>query len=84
MKQKDIALIIFVVGFSAIISYFVSNALFASPKNRNQKVEVVQAISSDFPAPDSKYYNKDAFDPTKQITIGQNDNADPFNGTSQQ
>jgi hypothetical protein len=81
MKQKDIALIV-VVGFiSLVLSVLLSNMLFASPKKRQQQVEVVQPISSGFPQPDEKYFNKDAFDPTKLITIGQNQNPDPFSGS---
>ena len=82
MKQKDIALIIIIVFISAIISLFVSKAIFAPPKNRQQEVEVVQPITADFPKPDSRYFNKHAFDPTQLITIGQNANADPFSSTT--
>jgi hypothetical protein len=82
MKQKDIALIGVIVFISAIISIFVSNAIFASPKNRKQTVEIVQPITSDFQETDSHYFNKDAFDPTKSITIQQNENNDPFSGAS--
>lgn len=84
MKQKDIALIIVVVFISAIISLFVSKAIFAPPKNRQQEVEVVQPITADFPKPDSKYFNSQAFDPTQLITIGQNANPDPFSSTTPQ
>jgi hypothetical protein len=82
MKQKDIALIIIVVFFSAVISFLVSKTLFAPPENRQQQVEVVQPITADFPKPDSRYFNKDSFDPTQSITIGQNANADPFSSTT--
>jgi hypothetical protein len=81
MKQKDIALIGIVVIVSAFISLFASKSLIASPKNRQQQVEVVQPITADFPKPDEHYFNRQAFDPTKQITIGQNTNTDPFNGS---
>lgn len=80
MKQKDLGLIVVIVIFSAIISLLVSNAIFASPDSRQQEVEVVEPISTDFPKPDRKYFNKNAFDPTKNITIEQSDNATPFNG----
>jgi hypothetical protein len=82
MKQKDIALILVIVFASAVLSFFVSNLIFGSAKNRQQQVEVVQPITANFPKPDSRYFNKDAFDPTKQITIGQNTNPDPFSGSS--
>ncbi len=83
MRQKDIALIVVIVFLSAIISFFVSKTIFASPKNRQQAVEVVQPITSDFPKPDKRYFNSQSFDPTQLITIGQNANPDPFSGTPQ-
>ena len=80
MKRQDIGLIAIIVIFSAVVSIVISNKIFVSPKNRQQQVEVVQPITSDFPQPDTHYFNKDAFDPTKPITIGQNTNPDPFSG----
>lgn len=82
MKQKDIALIILIAFISAIVAYFISNAIFAPPKNRQQEVEVVNPISADFPKPDSAYFNNNSFDPTQSITIGGNANPDPFSSTS--
>lgn len=83
MKQKDIALIIVIVFISAVISYFVSNAVFGSQKSRHQQYEVVQSITTDFPKADPHYFNSTAFDPTKSITIGQNNNPDPFKDATQ-
>lgn len=82
MKQKDIALIAVVIVFSAIVSLLVSKVIFTSPKNRQQEVEVVQPISADFPKPDKRYFNKNSFDPTQPITIGQNANPNPFSSDS--
>lgn len=84
MKQKDIALIVIVVFVSALISLFASKALFAPPKNRQQKVEVVQPISAQINKPDSRYFNGQAFDPAQSITTGGNANPDPFSGSSAQ
>ena len=84
MKQKDIALIAVAVLFGVIFSVVLSNLVFASPKNRQQKVEVVQPITDDFPAPDNHYFNDQSFDPTQLITIGNNTNPTPFNGTQSQ
>ena len=81
MKQKDIALIAVIVFISAIMSLLVSNVIFASPKNRQQQVEVVQPITSDFPTPDVRYFNAGAFDPAKPITIGGSPNTNPFNSS---
>lgn len=83
MKQKDIALILIIVFISAIVSLFVSKAIFVSPKSRQQQVDKVQPITADFPKPDSHYFNTSSFDPTQLITIGQNNNQTPFNSKQQ-
>ncbi len=84
MKQKDLALIIVVAFFSAIVSLVVSRLIFATPADRQQKVDVVQAISSNFPQPDPRYFNSNSVDPTQLIQIGNTTNSNPFNGASQQ
>ncbi len=82
MKQKDIALIAVIVFVSGVISYFVSNALFASPTSLKTQVEVVEPISADFSQPDKRYFNKTAINPTQTITIGDSENQQPFQQTS--
>jgi hypothetical protein len=84
MKQKDLALIAVIVIISAIVSLFASKTIFAPPKNRQQQVDVVQPITTDFPQPDSRYFNSSAFDPTQLITIGQNTNSNPFSTSTSQ
>jgi len=83
MKQKDIALIIVIAVISAVISFVVSGKIFVTPANRAQKVETVDVVKSDFTPPNSKYFNKDSFDPTQLVTTGNNNNPNPFNGSSQ-
>lgn len=82
MKQKDIALIIIVVAVSAIASFFISKAIFGSPNNTQQKAAVVQAIDKQFVGTDPRFFNDQAFDPTAKITIGENQNTNPFTGPS--
>lgn len=81
MKKKDITVIVFIVIFSAIISVLLSKILIATPKSRQQKVEVVDKITSDFVRPDVKYFNKDSVNPTQTIQIGGDPNTKPFNGS---
>ena len=78
MKQKDIILISVVVFISAIFSYILSNTFISPTKNRKADVEVVEAISSEFKTPSTKYFNSSSVDPTKLIQIGDNPNASPF------
>jgi hypothetical protein len=80
MKQKDIVTIVFIIGFSMIISIFISNAVISSPKNRHQKVETVDVISPEFTTPDDKYFTKDSINPTQTVQIGGDTNQKPFSG----
>jgi hypothetical protein len=82
MRKKDLALIVLVVVISAIVSLVLSKTLF-SASLQEQSAEVVQPISSTFSQPDDRYFNKKAFDPTREISISQNKNPDPFRGTAQ-
>lgn len=78
MKQKDIAIIIIVVFVSGVFSFFISNALFAAPKDLQTEVEVVEPISATFNQPDARYFNNDSINPTQPITIGDGQNQQPF------
>ncbi len=79
MKQKDIALIILIVFFGAVISVVVSKYLIVPPKNRQQEVEKVVEISQTFKVPvDPRYFNNNSINPTQLIRIGENANPDPF------
>lgn len=83
MKQKDIALIVVIALISAILSFFVSNKIFVTPANRQQQVEVVDAISPSFQTPSNKYFNSNSIDPAQSSPIGTGNNQNPFNGSSQ-
>jgi hypothetical protein len=83
MKQKDLPIIIVVVFVSALLSFFVSKAVFASSSSRSQQVDVVEPISASFPTPDTAYFNSNSVDPTQLIQVGTNNNTNPFNGSSQ-
>jgi spore cortex formation protein SpoVR/YcgB (stage V sporulation) len=84
MKQKDVALIIVIVFVSGVASFFLSNYFFASSTDRQQKVEVVEAISPAFQDPNKKYFNNTSIDPTQLIQIGTSTNPNPFNGAPSQ
>ena len=81
MKQKDIALIAIIVIISGVVSFFLSRTIFASAEDREQKVEIVEAITSDFPLPSTKYFNTNSINPTQLIQIGTSTNPTPFNGS---
>jgi hypothetical protein len=79
MKQKDLILIIVVCFVSAALSLVLSNVLIGNPNNKQQKAEVVDAITDEFQQPDKKYFNQTSVNPTKQIRIGDSLNPAPFN-----
>lgn len=80
MKRKDLIIIIMVVVVAGIFSYVVCGKFLSPPKNRQQNVEVVEAITSEFAVPDPAIFNADAFNPTRLIEIGPNSNNQPFVG----
>ncbi|MBL8121292.1 hypothetical protein JNM87_00895 [Candidatus Saccharibacteria bacterium] len=79
MRQKDIAVIIVIAVFSAVISFLLSNKLFVRPDSRQQKYEVVDVISTDFSLPDSRFFNSQSINPTPNTELGSNTNQNPFN-----
>lgn len=78
MKQKDIALIIAVIFFSAIVSVIVTQTFFVPKKAKQLTAETVDPISSEFKDPDKAVFNKDALNPTQLIQIGDNGTVKPF------
>ncbi|HSW65913.1 MAG TPA: hypothetical protein VLI54_02140 [Bacillota bacterium] len=83
MKQKDLALVLVLAFIGAIVSFFVSNVLFASPKNRQQQAEKVDVITANFPSPPPRYFSSNSINPTLPVQIGNNNNPNPFNTKSQ-
>ena len=75
MKQQDIAVVIIIVFFAGIFSFFISSKLI---KTNVKTAEVVTPIVSDFPLPDKKIFNSDAVNPTVRIEIAPGDNNQPF------
>ena len=78
IKQNDIALIILIISFTLVVSWFAAGSVINSPDNRSQTVEVVRPISSDFALPPTSVFNDDAINPTELIQIGEGDNEKPF------
>ena len=78
MKQKDLLMIGAVCLVSIVVAVITSRLIFSKPADRKQTAEIVQPIKADFPAPDERYFNSKAFNPTQLIEIGVNNNTDPF------
>lgn len=83
MKRSDIAVLILVVGFAAIVSFFVAGAIF-SPKSYSTKVPTIAPIDGTFPDVKndpaySSFLNPNGLDLTVPVQIGAQ-NSDPFSG----
>lgn len=77
MKRQDIAVLLFIVFFAGIFSFFLSKQFITRGAGQEQ-AETVTPISSDFPLPDTSVFNMDAFNPTVRIEIAPNTNPRPF------
>jgi mannitol-specific phosphotransferase system IIBC component len=78
MKQKDVALILVVIFFAAVVSLVVTKTIFVPDKHKQLQAEVVEPIKSEFREPDKTVFNENAINPTQLIQIGDNNNTTPF------
>lgn len=78
MKKNDILIISVVAVVAGVFSFVLANFLFGGQKNFNLDAPTVQPITAEFKTPDSKYFNKDSLDITKDITVEDNSNNQPF------
>ena len=78
MKRKDILLIIVVALLAGVISFIVSGVFITSEEDRQQTVETVNALPSQFERPPVDYFNQDSVNPTRTIEIGEDANNQPF------
>ena len=85
MKQKDIALLIGVGFFTAIISFVISGLLFGGSQKKTS-VPTAEPISTSFP--DVRHdpglhaiFYDGAVDPAQPVPVGNNQNPQPFNGS---
>lgn len=83
MKQKDIAMLVLVGFFAALISFFIAGIIF-SPKKYSSEVPTTQPVDSNLP--DAKndpaysgFLNPNAIDLTVPVQIGNSQNESPFN-----
>lgn len=81
MKQKDLALLAAVAVFSAIFSWIISSKVFVTNTARQQQVEVVDKLTTNFPLSDPRFFNKNSINPTKDSGL-EATNENPFNGST--
>lgn len=70
MKKSDIAMIILIASVSILASYFVAKTFIGDVKSDTVKVKTAESIKSEIVEPDATVFNKDAVNPTIEVTIG--------------
>lgn len=80
MKRSDWAMVILIVGITALASYFIVGALMPDLKDNPSKVPVATAIEDNIDSvkPTSKVFNSEAIDPTVEVHIGDHGGDTPF------
>lgn len=78
MKQKEILTIILTVVVSIALSVIISNIFFSGQSAKNQQVDVVPPISTNFSLPSKQFFNSKSIDPTQIINIGPSNNQQIF------
>lgn len=78
MRGRDFQIIFLVAVVSFVASVLLSGVFFSTPEDRSQTVETAESITTDFERPDDTYFNENAFNPAKEIEIGQEPNSNPF------
>lgn len=72
MKKNEIAILVLIVGLTAIMGYFVGKSLLGGSQLKQVQVESARALSSEVAKPDPAIFNKDGINPTTTIIINQN------------
>lgn len=85
MRRKDIALLVGVGLFAAIISFIMANLIF-KPHARNASVPTAITLPSTFPdikndPAYNSFLNPNALNPAQPVPVGNSKNSSPFNGS---
>lgn len=75
MKKNDITIIVIIVLFSGIATYFIANAYLSNASSQKVEIKTIEAIKSEIVQPDPKIFNKDAINPAVQINIEESGNS---------
>ena len=70
MKRSDIAAIVLIAALSVTVAYFVAGAVVGTPSSESVKVQTAEPITATIQEPDPAIFNKDAINPTVEVTIG--------------
>jgi hypothetical protein len=84
MKSKDIPTLIIIAVISLVLSIIISSKVFVTPSSRQQQVDVVPTLQTNFPVNKvSQYLSSNNVDPTVNIQINPiNNPGNPYSGSS--
>lgn len=72
MKNTDIAMVVLIASISVGIAFAVVNAIPAlKTSDLSEKISTIDKYSADVDEPDGAVFNKDAINPTVDVTIGE-------------
>lgn len=69
MKRNDIAIIILIAGFSAVLTYVVASTVLANYTQQTTTVKEIIKISPELAKPDPTIFNSNAINPSVQVNI---------------
>lgn len=71
MKKSDVAMLILLASVAVMGAFFIGRTLpFLKPSEEGVKVKTVEAITPEVEQPDPVVFNKDAINPTVEVTVG--------------
>ncbi len=71
MKKSDIAMIILIASVSVMFAYGVVSAIpVLKAPSKSVSVQTIDEYSTEVETPDPNIFNKDAINPTVDVTIG--------------
>lgn len=80
MKKNDILLLVVIAIVAGVMSLVIASFLFGGEKKYTLEAPEAQVISPTLSELDPEYFNPTALNPTKNITIGEDPNQEPFKG----
>lgn len=82
MKKNEIAILVLIVGFAALASYFTVSGLISASKPKAVTIDKAEPLSAQLVAPNEDLFkNPDAYNPTIKVKIGDQSNQQPFSST---
>lgn len=72
MSKNRIAILVLIVGMTALIGYFIGKSVLGGNQLKPIQVEDTRALQTNIVAPDPAVFYTDAINPTTPITISQN------------